>query len=181
MSNGNAITFTTNSSGTFAVSSDGYSSAKILRSDVLLQGGGVLHVSLAWPNSGSRRCQSGRLTDRYCFAGTGRRHPLVGRCFADRWSRWKERHRTRRWSRIQPQWWRRPDPGWSHGRRFCPRRRVLWPHLEPLNASTCRHFCPSVSGASFVSFRSTRTISPFRHHSISTSSDTSPFRPADTA
>lgn len=44
MSNGNAITFTTNSSGTFAVSSDGYSSAKILRSDVLLQGGGVLHV-----------------------------------------------------------------------------------------------------------------------------------------
>jgi len=45
MSNGNAITFKSNSSGTFAVSSSGDSSAKILRSDILLQGGGVLHVS----------------------------------------------------------------------------------------------------------------------------------------
>jgi len=45
MSNGNAITFKSNSSGTFAVSSTGDSSAKILRSDILLQGGGVLHVS----------------------------------------------------------------------------------------------------------------------------------------
>lgn len=43
MSNGNSVTFTTNSTGTFALSSDGGSS-KVLQSDVLLTGGGVLHI-----------------------------------------------------------------------------------------------------------------------------------------
>lgn len=42
--NGNTVHFTTNSSGTWAISSDGVSSAKVLRTDILLSGGGVLHV-----------------------------------------------------------------------------------------------------------------------------------------
>lgn len=47
MSSGNAVTFVTNSSGTFVVSTDAsQSSARIIRSDILLQGGGVLHASL---------------------------------------------------------------------------------------------------------------------------------------
>ncbi|KAJ9118578.1 hypothetical protein QFC22_003798 [Naganishia vaughanmartiniae] len=45
MSSANAVTFVTNSSGTYVVSSDASKgSAKIIRSDILLQGGGVLHV-----------------------------------------------------------------------------------------------------------------------------------------
>jgi hypothetical protein len=45
MSSGNGITFVTNSTGTYVVSSDASkSSAKIIRSDILLEGGGVLHV-----------------------------------------------------------------------------------------------------------------------------------------
>ncbi|KAJ9101058.1 hypothetical protein QFC21_003276 [Naganishia friedmannii] len=45
MSSANSVTFVTNSSGTYVVSSDASkSSAKIIRSDILLQGGGVMHI-----------------------------------------------------------------------------------------------------------------------------------------
>ncbi|KAJ9111823.1 hypothetical protein QFC20_002410 [Naganishia adeliensis] len=51
MSSGNAVTFVSNSSGTFVVSTDASgSSAKIIRSDILLQGGGVVDRLLAATN-----------------------------------------------------------------------------------------------------------------------------------
>lgn len=46
MSSGNGVSFVTNSTGTYVVSTDASkSSARVIRSDILLEGGGVLHVS----------------------------------------------------------------------------------------------------------------------------------------
>ncbi len=58
MTSGYALTISTNSSGTYVSLGDGSgSSAKIVRTDILLEGGGVMHVSVVsgWEGKGSSR------------------------------------------------------------------------------------------------------------------------------